>query len=713
MGIIIKNNRLDTPIENNYFFYNVYGVVEFGTRHTDISNNLIYHSYYSGIEVYLASEGNAADANSYILIENNTCDYYQDDGITVHGVPSSSNAGTVMLLKNIVAESYQYGMNLVDGYMMAAVACTGYYGNADNKNWDFEESNSVVASSMPFVDGAGYFDICHLNQTCPFINAGLDYVEQTHLIGMTTDVNGIPDSNKTDLGFHHPNWNFTNANSGFATGDFNHDTITDYKDLYVLTSHWLSSVTPGSNGDLNNDGNVTFIDYARFATNWQKTQGEPNITLTISGDSSSGYVDAGVSGFTSDTQRVFVLTDGKYVGEIFGFANGDTFGMDISESDSQQHLKLVGISSTGRVTCSNINNVAFSCPLNYCLVPSSYEPNKPLYFSAYNTGAEDVSVNVYADSGNLVWSQSYSGNSVLGSIPAAITSQHEIDYVSFDTSSGELLGMSGGASITKITDPAEPSFSGDVKALIILPDLGVRLADKKQIWAAQTAFKNKGIKYKKLGVKSATYANIAWYAITNPVKYIYIDAHGHYKLGDALRTCVQLYDGIAVSMKRSDFFNPNSAPSWCGSLGSYWETRAKSFFSMGFYALEFAYFDCCYSGRLKINANNHLVEGQPGQIGLFDGPYSDMSIALGIDEPSKTRVYQGWYDVVPIGSPQQENEYQKWTRLEWEALGDGDNLDLVLLYVIGEQTEFGDDDPVNNYRLKGQGFIWDIFLGND
>jgi len=46
----------------------------------------------------------------------------------------------------------------------------------------------------------------------------------------------------------------------------------------------------------------------------------------------------------------------------------------------------------------------------------------------------------------------------------------------------------------------------------------------------------------------------------------------------------------------------------------------KSFAAMGFNSLEFAYFDCCQSGRLKINAQDQLVVGQPGQIGVFDGP---------------------------------------------------------------------------------------------
>jgi hypothetical protein len=313
------------------------------------------------------------------------------------------------------------------------------------------------------------------------------------------------------------------------------------------------------------------------------------------------------------------------------------------------------------------------------------------------------------DCGNLVWSQIYDGNNILGSIPAGITGQHEIDYISFS-----LSGRSNGWSITKISDPAEPDLSFDTKALIILPDLRIRLSDFRSIWAVQDAFKDRGIKYRKLGGKSANFDTISFYAATNPIKYVYVDAHGHYRIGGTLRTNVMLYDGPAVSMKKSDFIDPNSAPSWCTSLGSYWEKTANSFLAMGFYPLEFAYFDCCYSGHLKINASNQLVEGQPGQIGLFDGPHSDISLALGIGETSISRAYQGWYGLVPIRLqlPLLETEYQKWTRREWEELGDGESLYWALMHVIGEQTEFGPDAPVNNYRLKGQGSLFDIALSN-
>ena len=533
-GIAILNRHLDTNIENNYFYYNDYAIVEKGTELTDISNNLIFDSYNSAIDVNFVSATGQADANSHIIIQNNTSDYCGYSGITIRGVQNINDAGSVVVVNNLASECY-YGLNLVNGYMYADVLNTGYYANSYNKNWVFEETDPVIETDWPYRDGSGWMPIRYLDQNCSFINAGYEYLEQTHLIGKTTDASSSPDCNKTDIGFHYPNWNFSNA--GNAT-DLNNDLIVDFKDFAILANGWQTA--------------YQMADLAIMASEW--LQAEPNIEINIYGDSRSGYVDVGISGFTSDTQRVFLLADGKYVEEIFGFENGDTLGIDISESGGQeQQLKAVSINNNGRVTCSNIKNVAFSCPLNYCLLSESYEPNKPCYFSAFNPAAGNVSVNVYADGGNLVWSQTYSGNSILGSIPAEITSQHEIDYVSFDTSGG-------GWSITKISDPAEPDLSFDIKALIILPNLGIRLCDFRTIWAVQKAFKDRGVKYKRLGGQSANYDNITWYAGTNPVKYIYIGAHGGYALGGVLRTYVVLSDGRAVSVKRTDFIDPNNAP---------------------------------------------------------------------------------------------------------------------------------------------------------
>lgn len=681
-GIVILNKRLDANIENNYFYHNDYSIVECGIELTDICNNLIFDPCYSAIDVNFVSSAGQADANSHILIQNNTCDYSLYNGITVRGVPDINDAGSVVLVNNIVSGCYYgYGLNLVNGYMYASVLNTGYYDNAYSKNWEFEETNPVIETEWPYRDGTGFMPICYLDQNCDFIDAGCEYIEQTHLIGKTTDVNSSPDCNKTDIGFHYPNWNFSNAGS---VTDLNGDLIVDFKDFAILANGWQTT--------------YQMTDLGIMASEW--LQSEPNIEIHISEDSSDGYIDVGISGFTSDTQRVFLFADGKYVGEIFGFENGDTLTTDISESGGQeQQLKAISINNNGQVTCSNITDAAFSCPLNYCLLPSSYEPNKPCYFAAFNPAAGNVSVNVYADGGNLVWSQTYSGNSIFGSIPAEITRQYEIDYVSF-----------GGASIIKGTEPALHLWGtpSDLAALIILPEPVwrlLRISNMGLTEAVQDAFKQAGVKYKKLGSWSATSKNIGWFAKNRPIRYIYFDGHGshHLEKDTTLRTCVKLWDGWTVSVKQSDY-PPGQVPSWCQKLGGNLENTTKSFFKMGFQDLEFVYFNCCNGGKLKINANEQLVIGQEGKYGVLDGPYSDMSIALGMhnNNPDKNRVYQSWFDNVSTGDV---SKFNKWGKDQWGKLGEGETLGVAISYAYGRSSEDGETgrDPREDYRLKGRG----------
>ena len=595
-------------------------------------------------------------------------------------------------------------------------------------------------------------------------------------MGKTTDINGFPDSNKTDLGFHYPNWYFSNAGASNLTADFDNSYAVDFNDLMLFADYWLYDYNDNYNCwswdfddsgsidladlgmftnywltsfdfvdfadfarywrrevdykfqdtrfDLNGDGFVNFEDFAMFADQWRQMteSSDPNIQIQINGNPDNGYVDVDASGYSPDTQRIFLLANGKYIGEIFDFREGYTLTMDISGfSNGEQQLKAISVDSNSHVTCSNIKPVTFSNPLTYCALPEYYVQNQPLYFAGMYNGTGNVSVNVYANGGNLVWSQTYSGDNIFGSIPAEITNQYDFDYVSFmEVSTGSSAsglhasgGAGGGASVIMTTDPVEPPMPG-IQALIIIPDPpGFDRNDIRQITAVQTAFKNNGIQYKKLRGRSANYETVASYAATKLIKYIYIDTHGNYRVSGALRTVIALSDGFVVSMKQSDFA-PGQAPSWCTNLGSFWEPRIKSFFSMGFTYVEFAYFDACFSGRLEILPNGQLVEGQPSQQGLFDYPHSDMSLALGMGETSRSRFYQGWWGPVPIGPPppSPEDEYQTWTRLEWQKLGEGEDLYQALYDVIWGQTDFGPGAPVNNYRLKGQGWLEDIILSN-
>jgi hypothetical protein len=500
----------------------------------------------------------------------------------------------------------------------------------------------------------------------------------------------------------------------------------DFYDFADFANQWQKKVDPryfDSRADLNNDKIVNFKDFAILAKEWRKTgSAEPNIVPTISGDPNSGLINVGISGFTPNNQRIFLLVDGQITGGTFRFKDGETITIDISKyGNGKKQFKLVSVDDKGHLTCSNITDVDFSRKLNYCVLPKTYERNQPLPFAAYNSGAGDITVKAYANGGTLVWSQTFAGNSINGYIPAAITNQYEFDYVSFDNASGQSLAK-------KVTDPNLPNFSENIQALIVLPKWKFRIRDYQIVWAVKNAFKYNGIIYATLSGSNATYDNVQKYAQNKDIKYLYIGCtDGHFLINtkgidepDNRRTNFDLYDPEGgedtddpiVSIQRQDYSDPNMAPPWCVKL---YLKPFKSVALMGFSHLEFAYFDFCYSGRLKINGSDQLIQGQPGQEGLFDIPHSDMSFALGMAGSGRDNFYQGWYDKArtafappPIG----ETEYQRWSRIEWYQLDDGANLYDALYYVINQQYWFGPLDPVNCYRLKGEGDMTNIRLRN-
>jgi hypothetical protein len=474
-----------------------------------------------------------------------------------------------------------------------------------------------------------------------FINAGLGYIDETPLIGMTTDINGTPDSNFVDLGFHHPNWNYSN---------------------------------------------------------------EPNIIPTISGDPNTGWVDVGITGFAPDTQQVFVLADGEYIGEMFFFENGETLNMDISCLGPGTHqLKAVSISDTGRVTCSNLKDSTFNCFLNYCFCADAYDSNEPHYFCAYHPGAENVSVKVYNEDNSLVWSQTYSGQNLNGFIPSEVTLSDDLDSIAFEETGGMMLA--GTASVTK---PLGMSFNpgnvpANIRALLVLPYFWVNLLNDVDNVVKQ-AFKTHGVPYYKLKGSNATFKNFAWFARNRNIQYLYYAGHGHYtddpEMPTYLRTTIGLYNGRAVSAKHSNFPH-GTAPRWCETLPGTLERTAYSIYNLGFPSgqLKFAQFDCCFSGRLRLTSDNRLVESPGTFYGILAGPESDMSWALGMTGGIYGQFCQGWWD--KAGVVYGQTKYEVFSVSEWTELKEGENLYQALYDTFGDPDVH--IDAKKEFRMYGIG----------
>ena len=593
-GILTDNISLDHPIENNYLSGNFYGIFEGGTRHTDIINNLCFYNFDSGIEIYLADANGTGDANSHVLIQNNTCDRFQNQGIYIHGVMDANQAGTVMLINNIVTESYWYGISLVDGDMWAIVSNTGYGANRRNKNWEFEEYNPVEVNDSPYNYGNTPYEWFYLEPNCAFIDAGLEYIEQTPLIGKTTDINSIPDSNKIDIGFHYPNWDYSNANTGFAASDFNKDTITDYKDLYTIATNWLDTVEPNSNGDLNGDETVNFKDFTLFANNWQKIQGEPNVVVSISGDANglSGDIGVSVANCPYSTYRLYVFMDGLLIGKSDNDEN-EAAGLAINTPaylNGSHSLKIVVADYNTPFVISESTPVNFDNPLHCSNLSDTYEPNQPLRLLALNSAENNLQVKLAKWDGEVIWSQQTSGDLDI-TIPGSTLTGPIYDMSVEQETSGtyamnSLSTMDSGTSWESIWEKAinkKYKYSNSYKFAIFLPSswrlLDRNSADCRKEAVAQIVSdcERRGVKYVVLYKGQCTWDNFVEVLNGSQLSYVYMVSRGNsvipigISVDSIQRTHFELTDCEVVSYKASDY--GGTPPSSYVYLPEDWETR--------------------------------------------------------------------------------------------------------------------------------------------
>jgi len=500
-GIILIDRDLDTDIENNYFMACVWGIIEYGPKHTDIINNLCFGSEYCGIYLSMASPYGAADANSHILIQNNTCDYYQERGITVYGVDDCNYAGFVELKNNIVSEASDYGISLWDCLYVTATN-TGYYNNYADKNFDFPEYDPVEAVSNPYIEGPGGLDYCYLNQSCPFIDAGYEYIEETRLIGMTTAVDGVPDGNKIDIGFHYPNWDYSNAGTTTLQADFDNSLRVDYNDLAMFADYWLFDYNEAEQAwlrDFDDSGKVDygdlmviskywlepfdFIDFADFASEWQKevddrlydgrfdlyydgivnfrdfaglanewqmtAEGNPAIVVSVMGDVNNlkGEVGVSVGGCPYSTSTAFIIMDGQLIDETDYRADEGEPGITIntpSYLNGSHLLKAVVIDHNRRITVSENLVADFNNPVHCLNLEDTYEPNKPLRLLGLSATGNNLQIKLSKWNGDLVWSQQTSGNLDINIPGSALAGQ--IYDVSIEQESGEMQLMDSGES---------------------------------------------------------------------------------------------------------------------------------------------------------------------------------------------------------------------------------------------------------------------------
>jgi len=657
-GLVVLNNELGTDIQNNYFYNNVYGIVEQGIKHTPIRNNLAVASYYSGIEVFLADVNGQASSDSFILIENNTCDYYQDNGITVHGVNDVNEAGVVVLANNIVSGSYQYGLALVDYYMYATVTNTGYFDNANNKNWEFEEENPAFETVLPYETGTGTLPVCYLRQDCNFVDAGFSKVEFTELIGKTTDVNGIPDSNITDIGFHYYDWSFVNAGDGSTLDwDLTGNLIVNFKDFAIFANGWQTTY------DIN--------DLATFTDEWlDSISGHPQISVYVSGDpcNLSGDVMIRVNDMGYQTEQAFVLIDGQYVDEIIGYDDGYGVTLETYAFGNGEHsIKIVTVDPNSLITVSPAANVIFNNELYYVSIDEDYQSGQDYRITAMYNGSHNLLVKVLDIEDNVIWSDVFAGNLNI-TIPPATFGGNSFYDVSINETGMSLSGYKSWAK--KVSKKFKPGTADPNTVLLIsCPDKGVAKARWRSgaIPAVIGAAERKGYEYTVLYGSNCKYENLAWcLTALSHLRHWYHVGHGNAELkvgGKSVnRTSIKIKGGNLFSYNRKDF-DPNATLPWYENIGKYEKAKTALSIRIPSGRLRITHIDACYSGK---NRDFEWVGDNHG----------DMSFCLGIHH--ENQIYLGW------GKRAYVNDilfyFGEWVENVWYRLGFDESVAEALLY---------------------------------
>jgi hypothetical protein len=697
VGVACNNLRLDSPIQNNIFYGCVFGIGETGTKLTDIFNNQIFGSYYDAINVDLKSISGVEDASTNILIQNNTCFYYQYDGITVYGVTTEANAGTVLLVNNIVSGSYYYGLNLANGYMKAAVVCTGYYGNNQNKNWEFDETAAVVATDYPFETSSDPLKQVYLLQSSPFVNAGSDGVALIpQILGFTTALNSDCDLGVVDIGFHYPNFNKVNVGEYylFLVSDLDQDGTVNDADLTILRNHY-GQAGSSTDGDINGDGIVDAHDLRIMRKQWGQTgYSYPDIQPDVPTGSLSGDANVGITGDISTLAKISLFLDGKFIGEFSDSTGNLLVTLETYKYGNGDHkLKIVGITSLGGILLSQEEVVTFSNTLYYVSAGSCYTRTGGYSIAGIHDTGTSVTVSVTDIFDTEVCS--YPITNVPLNIPMT-SCEYQVYTVNITITSEENLDTVNATSQTTIYNwniyEAKPASYNNLAVLITFS------SDSKDLDKACTPRIKAILKATITKFDSADWLfvyrpdwDLLSYLLTLPnLHYWYNIAHGQIgtlnggtvvlRTNFDIRTSgVSQYDGYLLgdevySYKQNDLSSLplNPLENYCKKLTDN-EEDVHTIASLGLAKspkLKIVFMDCCSSG-----ANNFYDE--------TGRRFNDMALALGMYsvEDSPSQVYFGWFNDIGSANPTDTTYISKlWSCPPDQGLGGPNSVKTAVIF---------------------------------
>jgi hypothetical protein len=493
------------------------------------------------------------------------------------------------------------------------------------------------------------------------VDAGAEYIEQTSLIGTTTNADGTPDSNKIDLGFHHANWGY-GENYLIRLWDFDESGEIDILDLRVFSEYWLEP--------------FDFYDFVSFASQWRQTEQRltPDVQMVFNKDSNSlnGFVQIGVNVFDPNMYRLFVLMDGEKYTEIDDLDSLTTGIQTDSFFNGNHSFKVVRVENNGNIICSGPYDVNFSNEISNITADSGYSPDRGYSFYAF--GSAGVSYNAEIKdlvNDSVIYSADFNDNISLKAAASIFTEPYHIYSVVIKRNWGSEFSSNTAMEETQqvfamtATDDSTDEIVKRIMAKKFNPNIidgGVKMVvsvgsgdinDRDITTVIPAIIKAAVIKQinpQYLPYEDCTWKNLSCLLKDYPcVTYWYHDSHGSYQIPVlpspdpnhpiiAQRTHIMINKDIIFSRLRRDY--GTNVPSNYQDLGLY-EYFSHSIAELGFEnnpKLKYIRMNSCFSAR-----------------------YPDFAVAAGIIggepyyNPLGERIYIGWNDVSWMG-----DWYRKW-----------------------------------------------------
>ncbi len=174
-------------------------------------------------------------------------------------------------------------------------------------------------------------------------------------------------------------------------GDFEPDGDVDLSDLDFLAEHWLQSVLPCCDGDLNNDRYVDLLDFTIFAQNYGTMPGTPNEVGWWPFDEGAGVITIDYSGYDNDgTIARAAWADGK-IGYALDFEGGDYVIIDAAALSSINQEVTIALWQYGDPDIQPQDDVIFRADDNEGRVLSIHIPwgDGNIYWDAGNDAVGD------------------------------------------------------------------------------------------------------------------------------------------------------------------------------------------------------------------------------------------------------------------------------------------------------------------------------------